>query len=163
MPAQGIFAQPYGGDRTAGQIDGTTQIGSKNTLKYGVIYDYVVPFGNRYDFTSYTAFTTPPYIITYSITHPTPAAAAAVHVLRPLAEQQPLRASRPGARFLLASVLRAGALTRRLRIPERVVSRRRSLPVRGRRGDGRSAAIRDVLARYHRHESRAGRRWRACV
>jgi hypothetical protein len=70
MPAQGIFAQPYGGDRTAGQIDGTTQIGSKNTLKYGVIYDYVVPFGNRYDFTSYTAFTTPPYIITYSITHP---------------------------------------------------------------------------------------------
>jgi len=70
MPAQGIFAQPYGGDRTAGQIDGTTQIGTKNTFKYGVIYDYVVPFGNRYDFTSYTAFTTPPYIITYAITHP---------------------------------------------------------------------------------------------
>jgi hypothetical protein len=70
MPAQGIFAQPYGGTRTAGQIDGTTQVGSKNLLKYGAIYEYVVPYGNRYDFTSYTAFTTPPYIITYSITHP---------------------------------------------------------------------------------------------
>jgi hypothetical protein len=70
MPAQGIFAQPYGGTRTAGQIDGTTQIGSKNLLKYGTIYDWVVPYGNRYDFTSYTAFTTPAYIITYSITHP---------------------------------------------------------------------------------------------
>ena len=70
MPAQGIFAQPYGGTRTAGQIDGTTQIGSKNLLKYGTIYDWVVPYGNRYDFTSYTAFTTPSYIITYPITHP---------------------------------------------------------------------------------------------
>ncbi|MBV9719673.1 MAG: TonB-dependent receptor [Candidatus Eremiobacteraeota bacterium] len=70
MPAQGIFAQPYGGTRTAGQIDGTTQIGTKNTLKYGTIYEYVVPYGNRYDFTSYTAFTTPPYIVTYGITHP---------------------------------------------------------------------------------------------
>ncbi|MBV8530661.1 MAG: TonB-dependent receptor, partial [Candidatus Eremiobacteraeota bacterium] len=70
MPAQGIFAQPYGGTRTAGQIDGTTQIGTKNLLKYGGIYDWVVPYGNRYDFTSYTAFTTPPYIITYPITHP---------------------------------------------------------------------------------------------
>jgi Carboxypeptidase regulatory-like domain/TonB dependent receptor len=70
MPAQGIFAEPYGGTRTAGQIDGTTQIGSKNLLKYGAIYDWVVPYGNRYDFTSYTAFTTPAYIITYSILHP---------------------------------------------------------------------------------------------
>ncbi|HYL26647.1 MAG TPA: TonB-dependent receptor, partial [Candidatus Nitrosotalea sp.] len=70
MPAQGVFAEPFGGTRTAGQIDGTTQIGSKNTLKYGAIYDWVVPYGNRYDFTSYTAFTTPPYIITYAITHP---------------------------------------------------------------------------------------------
>ncbi len=70
MPAQGIFAQPFGGTRTAGQIDGTTQIGSKNTLKYGGIYEYVVPYGNRYDFTSYTAFTTPANIITYPITHP---------------------------------------------------------------------------------------------
>ena len=26
--------------------------------------------GNRYDFTSYTAFTTPPFIVTYAITHP---------------------------------------------------------------------------------------------
>ena len=70
MPAQGIFADPYGGKRTAGQIDGTTQIGAKNLLKYGTIYDYVVPYGNRYDFTSYTAFTTPAYIVTYPITHP---------------------------------------------------------------------------------------------
>ncbi len=70
MPAQGIFAQPFGGTRTAGQIDGTTQIGSKNVLKYGTIYDWVVPYGNRYDFTSYTAFTTPPFVLTYAITHP---------------------------------------------------------------------------------------------
>ncbi len=70
MPAQGIFAEPYGGTRTAGQIDGTTQLGSKNVLKYGSLYEYVVPYGNRYDFTSYTAFTSPAYIITYPITHP---------------------------------------------------------------------------------------------
>jgi hypothetical protein len=70
MPAQGIFADPYGGRRTGGQIDGTTQLGSKNLLKYGTIYQYVVPYGNRYDFTSYTAFTTPPFIVTYAITHP---------------------------------------------------------------------------------------------
>ncbi|HEX3670881.1 MAG TPA: TonB-dependent receptor [Candidatus Cybelea sp.] len=70
MPAQGIYANPYGGTRTAGQIDGTTQIGQKNTLKYGGIYEFVVPYGDRYDFTSYTAFTTPSNIITYPITHP---------------------------------------------------------------------------------------------
>jgi len=70
MPAQGIFAEPFGGTRTAGQMDGTTQIGTKNLLKYGGIYDWVVPYGNRYDFTSYTAYTAPAYIITYSITHP---------------------------------------------------------------------------------------------
>ncbi|MBV9262673.1 MAG: carboxypeptidase regulatory-like domain-containing protein, partial [Candidatus Eremiobacteraeota bacterium] len=70
MPAQGIFADPYGGSRTGGQIDGTTQIGTKQLLRYGGIYQFVVPYGNRYDFTSYTAFTTPPYIVTYAITHP---------------------------------------------------------------------------------------------
>jgi hypothetical protein len=70
MPAQGIFAQPFGGTREAGQVDGTTQLGTKNLLKYGTIYDWVVPYGDRYDFTSYTAFTTPAYIITYPITHP---------------------------------------------------------------------------------------------
>jgi hypothetical protein len=70
MPAQGIFADPYGGKRTGGQIDITTQIGSKNVFKYGGIYQFVVPYGNRYDFTSYTAFTTPAYIVTYAITHP---------------------------------------------------------------------------------------------
>jgi hypothetical protein len=70
MPAQGIFADPYGGTRTGGQIDVTTQIGSKNLFKYGGIYQFVVPYGNRYDFTSYTAFTTPPFIVTYAITHP---------------------------------------------------------------------------------------------
>ena len=82
MPAQGIFACPYGGTRTAGQIDVTTQVGEKNLLKYGTIYDYVVPFGTRYDLTSYTAFTVPSYIVTYPITHPQPAAAAALHVSR---------------------------------------------------------------------------------
>ncbi len=70
LPAQGIFADPFGGTRTAGQFDITTQLGTKNLLKYGAIYQWVVPYGNRYDFTSYTAFTTPAYIITYPITHP---------------------------------------------------------------------------------------------
>ncbi len=69
-PAQGIFAEPFGGTRTGGQVDVTTQIGSKNTFKYGAIYQWVVPYGNRYDFTSYTAFTLPAYIVTYPITHP---------------------------------------------------------------------------------------------
>ncbi len=70
MPAQGIFADPYGGNRTAGQIDVTTQVGGKNIFRYGGIYSWVVPYGNRYDFTSYTAFTVPPFIVTYPITHP---------------------------------------------------------------------------------------------
>jgi hypothetical protein len=70
LPAQGIFADPYGGNRTAGQLDVTTQLGTKNLLKYGAIYQWVVPYGNRYDFTSYSAFTTPAYIIAYPITHP---------------------------------------------------------------------------------------------
>ena len=70
MPAQGIFADPYGGTRTAGQIDFTTQLGEKNLFKYGAIYQWVVPYGNRYDFTSYSAFTTPSFVVTYPITHP---------------------------------------------------------------------------------------------
>ncbi|MGA8574974.1 MAG: TonB-dependent receptor [Candidatus Cybelea sp.] len=70
MPAQGVYADPFGGSRTAAQLDGTTQIGSKNTLKYGGLYEYVLPYGDRYDFTSYTALTTPAYIVTYPITHP---------------------------------------------------------------------------------------------
>jgi hypothetical protein len=70
MPAQGIFASPYGGTRTAAQFDIATEVGEKNLFKYGAIYDYVVPYGTRYDFTSYTAFTVPAYIVTYSITHP---------------------------------------------------------------------------------------------
>ncbi len=70
MPAQGIFADPYGGTRTAGQIDFTTQLGEKHLFKYGAIYQWVVPYGNRYDFTSYSAFTTPAFVVTYPITHP---------------------------------------------------------------------------------------------
>ncbi|MBV8491478.1 MAG: TonB-dependent receptor [Candidatus Eremiobacteraeota bacterium] len=70
MPAQGVFASPYGGLRTAGQIDLTTAIGAKNVLKYGLLYQWVAPFGNRFDYTSYTALTTPVNIITYAITHP---------------------------------------------------------------------------------------------
>ena len=35
LPAQGIFADPYGGTRTAGQFDITTQLGEKNLFKYG--------------------------------------------------------------------------------------------------------------------------------
>ncbi len=70
MPAQGIYASPYGGQRTAFQMDDTTQIGSKNTIKVGGIYEFLKPYGDRYDYTSYTAYTTPAYIVTYGITHP---------------------------------------------------------------------------------------------
>ncbi len=70
MPAQGIFASPYGGTRTAGQIDSITQIGSKNTIKAGAIYEFARPYGNRYDYTSYTALTAPSFVVTYAITHP---------------------------------------------------------------------------------------------
>lgn len=70
MPAQGIFASPYGGLRTAGQIDTVTSIGTKHILKAGVLYQWVAPFGNRFDYTSFTAFTTPSNIITWPITHP---------------------------------------------------------------------------------------------
>ncbi len=70
MPAQGIFASPYGGNRTAGQIDTITQVGSKHTIKAGAIYEFARPFGDRFDYTSYTAFTVPEFIVTYAITHP---------------------------------------------------------------------------------------------
>jgi hypothetical protein len=70
LPAQGIFADPYGGYRIGGQLDDTTQLGTKNLLKAGIIDEFVVPYGNRYDYTSYTAFTLPAYVVTYSITHP---------------------------------------------------------------------------------------------
>ncbi|MBV8374336.1 MAG: TonB-dependent receptor, partial [Candidatus Eremiobacteraeota bacterium] len=70
MPAQGIFASPYGGSRTTGQLDFTTTVGEKHVFKAGVLYQFARPFGDRYDFTSYTAFTVPAYIVTYAITHP---------------------------------------------------------------------------------------------
>ncbi|HEY1655682.1 MAG TPA: TonB-dependent receptor [Candidatus Tumulicola sp.] len=70
MPAQGIFASPYGGERVGGQIDEVTQLGANNVLKAGGIYEFVRPFGDRFDYTSYTAFTAPAYIVTYTITHP---------------------------------------------------------------------------------------------
>lgn len=70
MPAQGIYASPYGGLKTAGQIDYTLSLGTKHVLKAGGIYEFAKPFGDRLDYTSYTAFTVPPYIVTYPITHP---------------------------------------------------------------------------------------------
>jgi hypothetical protein len=70
MPAQGIFASPYGGSRTTGQLDFVTALGLKHLLKAGLLYQYARPFGDRYDFTSYTAYTVPAYIDTYAITHP---------------------------------------------------------------------------------------------
>lgn len=70
MPAQGIFASPYGGMRTGGQVDLTTAVGSKHVLKAGALYEFARPFGDRFDYTSYTAFTAPAYIVTYAITHP---------------------------------------------------------------------------------------------
>ena len=56
--------------RRGGTIDLTTQLGAENTLKAGATYEYALPFGDRYDYTSYTAFTVPAYIVTYGITHP---------------------------------------------------------------------------------------------
>ena len=70
MPAQGIFASPYGGARTTGQLDFTTALGEKHIIKAGLLYQFARPFGDRYDFTSYTAYTVPAYIVTYAITHP---------------------------------------------------------------------------------------------
>ena len=150
MPAQGIFADPYGGTRTAGQIDVTTQIGSKNLLKYGTIYEFVVPYGNRYDFTSYTAFTTPAYIITYPITHPLQPLPLPYTYPGLLPNNNPCGAARARTGLLLAGVLRAAQLHLELRLLELVLSRRRALSVRRRRLDGRPAAVRRVSARHHR-------------
>jgi hypothetical protein len=69
MPAFGIFASPYGGSRTAGQLDFTTSMG-KHIIKAGTLYEFAQPFGDRFDYTSYTALDTPAYYITYPITHP---------------------------------------------------------------------------------------------
>jgi hypothetical protein len=70
MPAQGVYADPYGGTRDGGSLDFTTAIGDKNIVKAGGTYEFAQPFGDRYDYTSYTAFTAPAYIVTYNITHP---------------------------------------------------------------------------------------------
>ena len=72
---------------------------ARTCSKYGAIYDWVVPYGNRYDFTSYTAFTTPAFIVTYPITHPTAAAAAALHLHGTAAQQQPRGAAGPANRI----------------------------------------------------------------
>jgi hypothetical protein len=70
MPAQGIFAPSYGGSRTTGQLDFVTAIGAKHVVKAGLLYQFARPFGDRYDYTSYTAFTVPESIVSYAITHP---------------------------------------------------------------------------------------------
>jgi TonB dependent receptor/Carboxypeptidase regulatory-like domain len=70
MPAQGILADPFGGTRTGGTLDMVSAIGSKNLLKFGTTYEFARPFGDRSDFTSYTAFTVPENIVTFAITHP---------------------------------------------------------------------------------------------
>ena len=87
------------------------------------------------------------------------AVAAALHLSAAAAEQQPGGAARARTGLLLAGVLRAAG-HHGLRLPELVLSRRRALPVRRRRLDGRAAAVRRVSARYHRDvaplEERAG-------
>ena len=70
MPAQGIYATPYGGMRTAARSTSPRKSVRRIRFKVGGIYEFVAPFGDRYDFTSYTAFTVPAYIVTYGITHP---------------------------------------------------------------------------------------------
>ena len=79
---------------------------------------------------------------------PESAAAAALHLHGALAQQQPGGAGRARARLFLAGLLRAAARPHGLRLLELVLSRRRSLPVRGRRRDRRAAAVRPLPARH---------------
>ena len=135
MPAQGIFADPFGGTRTAGQFDITTQIGAKNLLKYGAIYQWVVPYGNRYDFTSYTAFTTPAYIMTYPITHPNQPLPVPYTYTGLCPTTIPPMQQGLEQDFFSPAFCAQLKLYTRLRLPELVVSRRRAFSVRRRRYD----------------------------
>ncbi|HZZ65907.1 MAG TPA: carboxypeptidase regulatory-like domain-containing protein [Candidatus Baltobacteraceae bacterium] len=69
LPAFGIFASPYGGTRTNGSLDVTSAIGSKHLIKAGLTYTFSQPQGERFDVTSYTAFTADPAFIVYPLLH----------------------------------------------------------------------------------------------
>lgn len=69
LPSQGIFASPYGGARTAFTLDISAARGSKHLLKGGGSYGYTAPFGDRYDYSSYTSFTANPDNIIYPLLH----------------------------------------------------------------------------------------------
>ena len=69
LPTQGVLAQPYGGIRSGASQDLTLQIGAKHLVKFGTKYEFVKPFGDRFDATAYTAFTNPIGVL-YPIQHP---------------------------------------------------------------------------------------------
>ena len=69
LPSQGVLAQPYGGIRSGASMDFTSQIGPKHLVKVGGSYEFVQPFGDLFNATTYTAFTNPQGIL-YPILHP---------------------------------------------------------------------------------------------
>ena len=69
LPTQGVLADPYGGIRSGVSTDATIQAGAKHLIKTGLKYEFSIPFGDRIDATSYTAFTNPQGIL-FGIQHP---------------------------------------------------------------------------------------------
>ncbi len=69
LPAFGVFASPFGGTRTGGAIELTHAIGAKHLVKAGISYGFARPFGDRFDVTSYTAFTADPQFVTFPLLH----------------------------------------------------------------------------------------------
>ena len=69
LPSQGIFASPFGGTRTGASLDVTVTRGEKHLFRGGLTYAFSRPFGDRFDATSYTAFTADPQFVTYPLTH----------------------------------------------------------------------------------------------
>lgn len=69
LPSQGILASPFGGMRTGTTLDVVTARGEKHLIKAGLSYEFSRPFGDRFDATSYTAFTAEPQYVTYPLTH----------------------------------------------------------------------------------------------
>ena len=112
MPAQGIFAPPYGGTRDGRPDRRHDADRQQEPVKYGGIYEFVRPYGDRYDFTSYTAFTSPAYIVTYAITHPIQPLPLPYTYQGLLPNNNPTIAAGPRARLLLAGRLRAAGSSR---------------------------------------------------
>ena len=69
LPSQGIYAAPFGGQRTGFALDLSAAVGAKNLIKTGLTYGFARPFGDRFDFSSYTAFTANQDNIIYPLLH----------------------------------------------------------------------------------------------